>query len=71
MSSNNGNTSSPVLPSPGVGEMLKPQRFAIKFNPPRFILEYTDDVKTRLRTVGGLMDNTHGYILKRRNPPLL
>lgn len=32
-------------------ETLKPQRFAIKFNPPRFILEYSDDVKTRLRTV--------------------
>ena len=30
---------------------LRPKRYAIKFNPPRFVLEYTDGVKTRTRSV--------------------
>jgi hypothetical protein len=32
-------------------ELLQPKRYAIKFNPPRFILEYTDGKKTRIRSV--------------------
>lgn len=33
------------------GPELLPKRYAIKFNPPRFILEYTDGQKTRIRSV--------------------
>jgi hypothetical protein len=31
--------------------MLQPRRYAIKFNPPRFMLEYSDAGKTRIRSV--------------------
>ncbi|ACO67076.1 predicted protein [Micromonas commoda] len=31
---------------------FQPRRFAVKFNPPRFLLEYSDGVKTRVRSVG-------------------
>ena len=30
---------------------FQPRRFAVKFNPPRFLLEYSDGVKTRVRSV--------------------
>ena len=35
----------------GEAELFQPKRYAIKFNPPRFILEYTDGKKTRIRSV--------------------
>ena len=35
----------------GGAAMFQPKRYAIKFNPPRFILEYTDGTKTRIRSV--------------------
>jgi hypothetical protein len=31
--------------------LMQPKRYAIKFNPPRFILEYTDGTKIRIRSV--------------------
>ena len=44
--------------SSGGGEMMQPRRYAIKFNPPRFMLEYSDAGKTRIRSVRSQLATT-------------